>query len=142
MDATTVQQPAEAAQEAESWIEYAVTGDFAAEGRDLDTIICSETDEGWAIASRGAWTIDLDIYGVGTGERTGEFQVTVPEGTPGASSSVTARRMTANGTVTIGDLGVGSMGLRKIEMAFAATDLQNDDGQRVNLSGRAVCLVF
>ena len=54
MDATTVQQPAEAAREAESWIEYAVTGDFAAEGRDLDTIICSETDEGWAIASRGA----------------------------------------------------------------------------------------
>jgi hypothetical protein len=142
VDATATQQPAEAAREAETWIEYSITGDFAAEGRDLDTIMCSETDEGWVIASRGAWTIDMELGGAGTGERIAELQVTVPEGTDGAPSSVVDRRMAAIGSVTIGDLGEGTMGLRKIEMAFAATGLRNDDGQRVDFSGRAVCLVF
>jgi hypothetical protein len=141
-DAAADQQPAEAAREAETWIEYSITGDFAAEERDLDTIMCSETDEGWVIASRGAWTIDMELGGVGTGERTGELQLTVPGGTDGAPDAVSERRMKAIGSVTIGDLDEGTMGMRKIEMEFAATGLRNDDGQSVDFSGRAVCLVF
>jgi len=137
-------QPTAAAptREAGTWIEYTITGDFEVVGRDLDTIMCSETDEGWVIASRGAWTIDIELDGVGTGERTGELRVTVPEGTDGAPSSVVDRRMQATGTVTIGDVADGTMGMRKVEMEFAATGLRNDDGQRVDFSGRAVCLVF
>jgi hypothetical protein len=140
-DASATQGPA-AAPEAETWIEYTITGDFEAEGRDLDTIMCSETDEGWVIASRGAWTIDIELDGVGIGERAGELQVTVPEGTDGAPSSVVDRRMKAAGIVTIGEGDAGAMGMRKIEMEFAATGLRNDDGQGVDFSGRAVCLVF
>jgi hypothetical protein len=128
--------------EADTWIEYTITGDFAVEGRDLDAIMCSETEEGWVIASRGAWTIDMELEGVGTGVRTGRLQVTVPEGTDDAPSSVADRRMNATGAVTIGELDEGTMGLRKIEMEFTATDLRNDDGQSVDFIGRAVCLVF
>ncbi len=128
--------------EAGTWIEYTIAGDFEVMGRDLDTIMCSETEEGWVIASRGSWTIDMEVEGVGTGERIGEFQVTVPEGTDGAPRSVVDRRLTATGTVTIGEVDQGAMGMRKIELQFAATGLRNDDGQRVDFSGRAVCLVF
>jgi hypothetical protein len=129
-------------QEAESWIEYTVTGDFSAEGRDAESIICSETDEGWAIAARGAWYMDMTFDGVGPGERTGEIQVAVPEGTAGAPGSAFARRMKTTGTVTITEAGTGAMGMPKIEMTFAATGLTNDDGQSVDLSGKALCVVF
>jgi hypothetical protein len=50
--------------------------------------------------------------------------------------------MKATGTATVSDAGTGAMGLPKIEMTFSATGLVNDDGQSVDLTGTAVCVVF
>lgn len=134
--------PAASSQQTQTWIRYTVSGDFEGEGTDPDLVLCSEVDEGTLVAGRGAWTIDLELAGSGEGEWSGSVQVTVPEGLPGAPSSVFARRMKGDGTFTIRSLGTDAMGFRRIGLDFAGSGLENEAGQHLDISGSAECLIF
>lgn len=141
--ASEAEAPAMAAS-SDNWIEYAVTGDFAAEGRDADVVICSiDPDEGrFLVAARGAWFMDVDLHGSGAGEHPGRFTVTVPEGEAGAPSSPFARRLEGDGSAIISEAGAGPMGLPLVEVEFVAPLLANEDGQSIGITGSFRCAVM
>jgi hypothetical protein len=133
-----------AAQEGETWIEYAVTGDFAAEGKDLEAVLCSSDaeEDQFNLAARGIWYIDLEFYGSADGEYEATFTVAVPADVEGASSNVFERRMEGDGMVTMKAAGTGPMGMPLVEGSFTATDLTGRGGQSISISGTFRCAVM
>lgn len=135
--------PASSATQSDNWIEYTVTGDFNAEGRDADVVFCSRGDEDeLPVAARGAWFMDIEIQGSGAGQHPGSFTVTLPAGLAGAPSDAMARRMRGNGTTTVSDAGTGAMGLPIVQVEFSAPELQNGGGQSIGVSGTFRCAVM
>ncbi len=142
--AEAVAKVASAAKSAsDAWVEYTVSGDFTGKGHDEDVVLCSEGGEGQLnIAARGAWYLDMEFQGAKPGTHEGKLTVTLPEGLKGAPKGVFARRMKGPGTATVKDAGTDALGLHKVEVAFTASGLKNDDGQKVDITGKLSCGLF
>ncbi len=125
------------------WVEYTVEGDFQGKGREEDVVICSEGGDGeLLIATRGEWYMDMEFQGATAGEHAGKITVTLPDGLEGAPTNVMGRRMIGAGTATIVEAGQDALGLRRVEVDFSGTDLENDPGQKVSVTGKLSCGVF
>lgn len=126
-----------------NWLEYAIAGDFGAEGLDTDVVICSQGGEGQLnVASRGAWFLDMEVQAATAGQHAARITVTLPPGLEGAPSDPFARRMKGEGSATLRDTGTDAFGLRVVEVEFSAGELSNADGQTVTASGRFSCSIF
>jgi len=125
------------------WVEYTVEGDFQGTGREEDVVICSEGGDGeLLIATRGEWYMDMEFQGATAGEHTGKITVTLPDGLEGAPANVFERRMIGEGTATISEAGKDALGLRRVEVHFSGTGLENDQGQKVSVNGKLFCGIF
>ena len=126
-----------------NWVEYYVSGDLEARGRDSDVVICSRGEEGQLnIAARGAWFMDLEIHGSSPGEHHAGFTVTPPDDFQGVPGDVFARRLKGEGSASIKEAGTDAFGLRVLEVELSAPSLVSDGGQRASLTGRLSCSVL
>lgn len=144
---TSAKAVAEVASVAEAapdvWVEYTVSGDFQGKSRDEDVVLCSVGGDGQLnIAARGVWYFDMEFEGAGPGSHQGKLTVTLPEALPGAPSGVFSRRMIGKGTATVADAGRDALGLRKVEVEFSAAGLENDEGRKVDVTGKLACGLF
>lgn len=126
-----------------NWVEYAIAGDFGAQGRDTDVVLCSQGDEGQLnVAARGVWFLDMEVEGTAAAQHAARITVTLPAGLEGAPSDPFARRMKGEGSATLRDVGTDAFGLRVVEVDFSAGELSNGDGQTVTASGRFSCSIL
>ena len=126
-----------------AWIEYAVSGDAAAELREPDVMVCSRGDGGVLLArSLGAWVVDIETDTSGWGDLTARFTLSAPGQLDELKSPGRDPRFRGSGRVVLEDKGTDRFGMPDVEGRFEAEGLTSDGGHHLNLSGAFRCGVM
>lgn len=126
------------------WVEYAVTGDVKASGRDEDLVMCGMGDEGFQARSLGDWKIDIETDQTGFGSFPAAFGVTAPDDVIPLTDADLSRgyRLEGSGSVTVADAGKDPMGFKLVTAEFSAQGLESPQGKVINIEGKLSCAVF
>jgi hypothetical protein len=126
------------------WVEYTVTGDVEAAGRDEDLVMCGMGDEGFQARALGDWKIDIETDQTGFGSLTAAFSVTAPEDVIPLIDADLSRgyRLEGSGSVKVADAGKDPMGFSLVTAEFSAQGLESPQGKVIDIEGRLSCAVF
>ena len=125
------------------WIEYTVSGDASAQGREPDVMICGRGDDDVLLArSLGDWVVDIETESSGWGEIQARFTLSAPSELEGLDSPGRDPRFRGSGRVVLEDKGRDRFGMPDVEGHFEAQGLTSHGGHTLNLSGAFRCGVM
>lgn len=127
----------------DAWVEYTVTGDVTASGREQDVVMCARTGAGFEARTLGDWYITIEADRFGFGRHAARFSVTAPvDVIPRTSGGGTSYRLEGTGQITVADAGQGQMGMSLVTVDFSASGLVNEDERTIDVQGKLSCALM
>ncbi len=133
-----------AAGQSETFIEYTVTGSAETSGKDVDTILCSSSEDGFNIHSVGEWVISFEAPSAEAGEHDARARVAAPDAVTALHDENfrTDDRLTGDAKLVIERAGTGQMNFPLIRVRFVASGLTSATGATIDIQGTLVCAVI
>ncbi len=129
--------------EAQSWIEYAVTGSATVSDREEEVVMCSKTEDGLQAHTLGEWNFTFEAESTDPGTYAARLQVAAPDDVAPLHDDNfrTDDRLSGDGTVTIEPAGM-AMGMPLITVRFEAKKLTSDTGASIDVEGTFHCMAM
>ena len=107
-------------------------------------MICSESSDGFNLATRGDWYFDIEAEGTGPGQHAVRFTVVAPDSIAALRDDDfrTDDRFRGDGTITIETTGTDQSGMTLVQVEFSTTTLQSGAGHTINVAGTVSCAIM